>query len=346
METRRLVDLPPRGIEEAPSAVSPLRRLRWTWLIWLAAPVVIYLTLRTIPLQSLGEVFSRVKLWQIAALLGANLLIFGLFVLRWSRILSALEVRIPFMALVGYRLAGFGVSYFTPGPQFGGEPLQIYLLKRRQGVNTAAAISSVFFDKLLELLANFTFLVVGLVVAALGGVLRGQVGPWVWAAVGVIFIFPVGNLIALSRGLRPLTWLIERLRGWLRLRLLDKAAEHVGQAEGLIAEFCQTQPWALAQVLVISVLVWLASVAEFWMMLNFLGAPANLVETISMLVAARLAFLLPIPAGLGTLEASQILAVQAVGFAPAVGVAASLVIRARDVTLAALGLWIGGWNTR
>ena len=42
---------------------------------------------------------------------------------RWWIILRADNPGIPFWPLIRYRLAVFGLSYFTPGPQVGGEPL-------------------------------------------------------------------------------------------------------------------------------------------------------------------------------------------------------------------------------
>jgi len=60
------------------------------------------------------------------------------------------------------------------------------------------------------------------------------------------------------------------------------------------------------------------------------------------LVAARIAILLPMPAGLGALEASQALAMSSLGLDPAYGVAIALLIRGRDVLLGLSGLALGG----
>jgi uncharacterized membrane protein YbhN (UPF0104 family) len=64
-------------------------------------------------------------------------------------------------------------------------------------------------------------------------------------------------------------------------------------------------------------------------------------QTIIVLTAARLAFLSPSPGGLGTLEASQVLAMQVLGVDPALGISMSLLIRARDITFGGLGIWWG-----
>jgi hypothetical protein len=41
-----------------------------------------------------------------------------------------------------------------------------------------------------------------------------------------------------------------------------------------------------------------------------------------------------------------VLAMQAMGFSPAVGISLSLLIRARDVVLGGFGLWLGGVLSR
>jgi hypothetical protein len=60
------------------------------------------------------------------------------------------------------------------------------------------------------------------------------------------------------------------------------------------------------------------------------------------LVAARIAILLPLPAGLGALEASQALAMESLGVDPSFGIAIAVMIRARDIVLGLAGLTLGG----
>jgi uncharacterized membrane protein YbhN (UPF0104 family) len=63
-------------------------------------------------------------------------------------------------------------------------------------------------------------------------------------------------------------------------------------------------------------------------------------ETLAAMTAARLAILLPVPGAAGVLEASQVLALQALGYGPAAGIALGLLIRARDLLIAGSGLWL------
>jgi uncharacterized membrane protein YbhN (UPF0104 family) len=53
---------------------------------------------------------------------------------------------------------------------------------------------------------------------------------------------------------------------------------------------------------------------------------------------ALLSFLLPIPAGLGALEAGQVFALGALGYSPVQAISLALLIRARDLLFGGLGV--------
>jgi len=114
----------------------------------------------------------------------------------------------------------------------------------------------------------------------------------------------------------------------------------------MVSEFCRHNVKALLAGAVLSVGIWALMVFEFGLMLSFLGVQFNLVQVLIALTAARIAFLLPIPAGLGTLEAGQVMAMGLIGVNPAIGISLSLLIRARDVLFGGAGLWLGGLYNR
>ena len=241
-----------------------------------------------------------------------------------------------------YRLAGYGVSYFTPGSQFGGEPVMIFLLYRRQRIPGAVCTASVVLDRSLELLADFVFLAAGgLVVANL------RLFPsWPPATTIVLplalLLVPVFLLMTAWLGWKPLTWLLSRVPSKLRsLPRFARLQNLTADAESYTTDLCRRRPLALVVALLLSGLSWAAQIAEYSLSLSFLGLPLGLKETIAAMTAARLAILLPIPGAAGVLEASQVLALQALGYGPAAGISLGLLMRARDLLIAGSGLWIG-----
>jgi uncharacterized protein (TIRG00374 family) len=323
------------------------RFLKARYLIWLAVLLVVGWALSEAPLSQIGETLRTLQPGQLAFLLLANLFIFTLFSSRWWLILRAQGYKLPYLPLVGYRLAAFGISYFTPGTQFGGEPLQVYLLEKGQRVPPSTALAAVSLDKLFELLANFTFLLVGMILILNGGLLPALSSPVALVAAGALLGLPLAYLATLWFGAAPLTLaarvMPKRLYAHPRL---GKLPALLGETESQISHLFRRRPLAVFWVLSVSAAVWLLMLAEYWLSLRFLGAEINLLQAIIALTAARLAFLTPLPGGLGALEASQVLALEAFGFDPALGISISLLIRGRDVLFGSLGLWWGALLTR
>jgi hypothetical protein len=58
--------------------------------------------------------------------------------------------------------------------------------------------------------------------------------------------------------------------------------------------------------MIVSFLIWVLLVLEFGLALRFLGLHLSLPEVIVLMTAARLAFLLPIPAGIGGGERANV----------------------------------------
>lgn len=331
------------SIFQLPGSIKKNLRL----FLWVLIPIVLWWTLKDVPFQQVGENIQNLGLRGIGILIGINTLIFLLFSLRWWLILRAQGHHLSFFALTAYRLASFGVTYFTPGPQFGGEPLQIHMLRQREHLSTPTAVASVTIDKLFELLANFAFLMVGVAVILFGGTIQGGTHTELILFPAALLLLPFGYLVALWFGRLPFSWITKAItRRFSDSERLNQFKEIVISTESQVAIFCQGNPLALLLVATLSIVIWILMVFEFGLMLRFLGVRLNLPHILTALTAARIAFLLPLPAGLGTLEAGQVMAMGLIGVNPVVGVSLSLLIRARDVFLGGIGLWLGGLLSR
>ena len=123
---------------------------------------LLYFALRKAPLADIWAAVNHLRLWQITVLVIINITMYFLVTLRWWVIVRAGNKTIPYFPLILVRIAVFGISYFTLGPQVGGEPLQVFYLQRKYGMSYTRATSTVIMDKLLEFLGNFFLLVIGL----------------------------------------------------------------------------------------------------------------------------------------------------------------------------------------
>ena len=119
------------------------------WLVLLAG--LLWWAFRKAPLSEIAAVLQRLAFWQLAVILGINILIYLLFTSRWWIIVRAEANQVSFLPLLGVRVSAFGISYFTLGPQVGGEPLQVFSLQKKYGISYTRATASVLLDKMLEL---------------------------------------------------------------------------------------------------------------------------------------------------------------------------------------------------
>ncbi len=339
---------------------------------WLARLLVLallggllYWALRNAPLADILALLRQLTASQLAWLLALNSGIFALITARWWLILRAESSRVTFLPLVGYRLAAFGLSYFTPGPQVGGEPLQIIYLQRNYGLTFARATSAVIMDKLLEFLANFLFLAVGFGAVARSGMLLEYALPaWLTLPFALFLFWPLAHILLMYFGKYPFSALLAPFLR-LRHRALKKVEEKfpknprsqrslwvnflnllrlVSISERLAGLFCRRHLGYLLLALTASLLAWVGMVYEYVYMLACLRADLDFSQALASLTIVRLSFLMPMPAGLGTLEASQVLAVTAFGLPAALGISLSLLMRARDLLIGGLGLLIAAVN--
>jgi uncharacterized protein (TIRG00374 family) len=335
----------------APAAAQPgagnarLLRAARIFVIYLTLAALLYFALRNAPLAEIWGALRQLQLSQIGTLFVLNALVIAAMTARWWVIVRAENPDMPFWPMIRYRLAVFGLSYFTPGPQVGGEPLQVIYLQRYHGISFARATAAVIMDKLLEFLANFVLIAAG-VTAALRVGLLARTGIHVSASllpIIAVLVWPMIHLALLYRGRYPIATLLRSVSGvigtpgWVRLIIVS---------ERMAASFTRRRLGSLLIALVFSFAAWAGMALEYSLIASYLNANLSFGQTLAALTAALVAFLMPLPGGLGALEASQVLALQAMGYAPALGISISLIMRGRDILNGVMGLLLADKGTR
>jgi hypothetical protein len=315
---------------------------RWLILLgWLTGGAFLTAALRQVRFVAVIEILSRLTLPAIFLLLVVNILIMFSLSLRWWSIFRRFELGVPFWRLSIYRLVSFGVSYFTPGPHLGGEPLQVLLLTRTHQVPVATGAASVTLEKAVEIMINFGFLGIGLLVVLVSDIIP-SIGLIEVLPLLALNAIPLLYLWAIMKRKTPLTALLAGLPPQISKRpLLDRFMGAVRSTEQEIVFYCQTNAIGLWEATAISLINWGLLIGEYGLAFALLGQRLAPVQIIAMIVAGRIAYLLPSPGGLGTLEASQVWMSARVGLDPAYGLSISLLIRVRDVLFGLVGLGIG-----
>ena len=322
-------------MSNVPAHRSRLWVIRIGKLVLVLIPfLLLWWTFQQVDFEQVWATLRQLNLIQITTWVLMNIGLVFMMTGRWWLILHALGYTLPYLRLTRYRLGSFAVSYFTPGPQFGGEPIQVLALRQLHGISGTTSTASVGLDKLFELIANFSFLVFGIAIALTNAWLTDE-----WRKSGLVFAI---GLLAL-----PLAYLVMMLSGKLPLnKLIDYLPQKIAQnwisvtlrnVEKEMSVFCIDFPKTVLQVTIVSLSVWFVMVFEYWLLTYALGLRLSFVQTVTAQTAARFAFLTPLPSGLGALEASQVLALQTLGVEPSYGISISLLIRLRDILFGLVG---------
>ncbi len=315
----------------------------WRWpvraLALVAVAIILYSALREARLADIWEGLRTIRLWQLGIIAAIDLVIHSLMASRWWLIVRAEDRQAPYLPMIGLRLAAFGISYFTIGPQVGGEPLQIMYLRQHRKTSLARATASVLMDKLLELLANFLMLLLALAAVPRTEILGGlpassSVDLGVLLALAV---WPPAHILLLRRGHLPITRMLRMLP---HLPQNSNVLRHVRASERLAGQFCRRHAGALVAAVFVSLAAATASVVEYSFIASIVAPGLSFWQNVSAWSAGWLSFLVPTPAGLGALEASQVLALGAFGVAAGSAIVVALVMRARDLAFGGAGLLI------
>lgn len=304
---------------------------------YLVLIALLYFAFRNAPLAEIWAALSRLTVGQIAILVVVNIAIYLFITMRWWIIVRTMDRSIFYFPLVLVRVAVFGISYFTLGPQVGGEPLQVLYLQRNYGMTYTRATSTVIMDKLLEFLANFFLLVIGLTAIVEAGILSTNASkPFVsLIPMAAILLWPFIHILLMIRGVYPVA---AALRFAFRRSTRKKWIRFIIVSERLAGMFCQRNPRALWAAAAASLLAGAGMVGEYIFITSFLGVDLQIWQTVAAWTTSWLAFLVPLPGGLGSLEASQVFTLGAFGVSASLAIGVTLLIRARDLLIGGLGL--------
>jgi len=315
--------------------------------MWTLALFLIGWTLAHLPLSKIKQSIFSLTLPQWFAWLGINAVIIGLGTKRWHSLIVMLKGKINFADILFIRQAGQSISFVTPGPQFGGEPLQVYWLCRR-GILLEKALLSIGLDRCYELLVNFTvliFCVLFLVFLTDVPFIRSPAITATSILVGVFYALTASVILVATLRLvkHRVNWISNRIQrlflAWTAHRFIKKIKESWRLISSELSSVLRTQKLTLANATIISFLAWAALMGELALLLQFLNVDFDVAAFLLILIAMRLALLLPIPGGVGTLEASVFWSFHYLNLPDAAAIGLIALMRLRDVIILLFGFY-------
>ncbi len=292
-------------------------------------------------------VISAMLATGVAGVLGIalfNALPIAICGLAWRALLEPAPRRAALL-MIWARFLRSSVSELVP---IGGELLAIRAMTLR-GVGTGAAGAATVVDLTLEFLSQLAFTALGLVLLVLDGRNDGlALGSMVGLGIAMLaaFAFLLVQRSGLFQWLERLPHRLAARAPWARL------PELVGLHSEVQAIY--RRPRALIGGFFWHCLGWVAGAGEAWLALWLLDAPLGLREV---LILESLAFALrsaafAVPAAVGVQEGGYVALGAVFGLGPEIGLALSLLKRAREVLLAvpALLAWklieLRAWRSR
>jgi len=312
-------------------------------LLWVLSLLLLWHATKGVYWDSVWDLLKVIGPFEITLIVTINLVMLPLMSARWWLILQALAEPVGLLSTSFYRLAANTISYLTPGPHFGGEPLSVYLLTHREKMSLSSATTSVAIERLLELFASFFVLTLCLINLTFFQNVPFHMGAALTFTV-TFLVISATILAALLTGKRPLS---KSLHFLIKLctRVCPSGFTRIESGAKLIAESEKKAEWFFRQhgnyfILsnLISLVHWCATFAEFWLLFFILGFPLSLSQLIAVVAVARLAFFTPLPAGIGVLETALPWVTAMLGLGPGAGVSICLIIRFRDLLFTFAGL--------
>lgn len=260
------------------------------------------------------------KIWMVAVKIDPRYLavlpvtIAGVFVLqtlKWLLIARKQGVHIGFKGLFGITFISFFYGTITPGKI--GNLIKISYLKERTGHSFAECSTSVFIDKLLDLIVVFLFGIAGsyLIIEKVSGIFIGVIIAFGMLAISIFFFHDEARTKRF----------INRFFGFMiTARLQDKF-------RGPFEAFYRVMPrkrW-LAVPFIVTLLTWILIYSQNFLIARALGIELNYFVFVVLLALGTVAALIPISiSGLGTREAVLVSIFMLYGVAPEKTIAMSL----------------------
>jgi uncharacterized protein (TIRG00374 family) len=309
-------------------------------LLWTLSFLALGLVAKDFSWLNISRNLSRLDATALVILLTLNFITALSMTARWYLFIRAWGFKVGYMRLVGYRIIGNAVSYVTPGPQFGGEPLQIYLLQQNHQIPPSICAASVALDRVVELLVNVTFVGLGTLLVIHLHAFPFDFHPGFVVAIPVTLLVLTGVLWAFKKDQRPLDRILNALEkrcGLKRWRFWHRLSGFLSLSEMEAAALCRRKPAVIFQAMFCSWLNWGCFLVEYWFIVYFLGVELSILQLVFLATAFRIALWAPLPGGIGAVEAGHVLVMKTFGFQPALGLAICAVIRLRDLVFTLFG---------
>ena len=239
------------------------------------------------------------------------------------------------------RMVGAAFGKMLPFSAFGGAPVKGYLLKKHYGIGYREGAASIILVESTHMLSMVFFMASGVFLISLTPNFPQNYLTFSKISLGLLSLGIFGFYIVQRYKLTSVigNWLSHMALG----HRVKKFLSHLQEFDERLVHFYTLKRPLFFGALGLNLLNWYLGALEIYIILYFLGHPISIAESIILetfveIVRAGTFF---IPGTLGTQEAAFLLATGAITGEPALGVAAALMRRVREIIWFILGFSLG-----
>lgn len=309
---------------------------------FLAAGIgLLFWLLRSVDLEQTWSQLLVFGLPGMAAVLALSVIEFGFDARAWQLCLPAARLNRRWLArLFAVRMAGEALNIATPFGGMGGEPFKAYLLNRRYGIPYPDAAASLVLAKTLTVFALLAFLLVGFFWMTGDARIEPVYKTSAWVGLGLLTLGISGFFVV--QRYRLFSRSTAALGGFKPLRLLNRLVHHLEAFDHQLVDFYTRQRARSVSAVTFAFANWVVGAAMTYVTLDFLGYPVTfweawMIEAVAQAVRAATFY---IPGSVGAQEGAFIILLQGLAGDGALGLAAALVRRARELAWFTAGLGV------
>ncbi|MEM2956473.1 MAG: lysylphosphatidylglycerol synthase transmembrane domain-containing protein [Candidatus Pacearchaeota archaeon] len=286
----------------------------------------------TSDIKRIINIFEIFSFYKYLIVLIFYIVIYLITLARWGMILDTFGYHIPFTKLLSMRLSEWTFGYLTPFARLGGEPVMVYLFKKECNIKYRKGIAIIILNKVLDFTAALSLCIVGITFFA---VFYNDMLP-------KKATFLLALTITLLSMLTYLFYIkIKRKKGFFSMFI--KAFKNTDVHNGILLvenelyKFFKKHKKKIISSLCISFIIAFMTLISYKILAVFIGANLSLAQVLIVFTFLVIAFILPIPGSLGSMEGSMALAFVLMGFSAGQGVAFALILRSCEFILTGIG---------
>lgn len=292
--------------------------------------------------KEIAEAFSLFSWQGLIVILIITFFISLIDIWKLKFILKTQGYNLSYLKITEIWLLGFAMSYLTPFAIWGGEFIMIYILKKKFNVDWEKGGAAVFIFRVIDATIFFPFMISGVLIFPLltGHLPIGKVLIVGGIITGIFLILLINFYVKSFKKQSVLTGL---------LKIFGKDRKKVENTEGGKIFFKGEKevikffgPWKKEMWIAIinSIIKYFLVLIRVCLIIFFFQGGLNILKALAAYGFFNLTCLIPVPAQLGVLEASEVIVFEGLGLGANVGIAFSFVLRAMDSLICLIGILV------